>query len=88
MEMWRKAKRRAAFKRHLYTYLIINAFLWVLWAFDYRSDETHTFPWPAWTTLGWGIGLVMDYFNAYFGDKTDMTGKEYEKLRKKEENHH
>ena len=82
-ELWRIAKRRAAFKRHLYTYIVINIFLWILWGIKQEPGESDTWlPWPAWATLGWGIGIALDYFNAYFGDRVDMTEKEYEKLLK------
>ena len=84
-DLWRIAKRRAAFKRHLYTYFIINVFLWILWAFTQDGSESMGLPWPAWATLGWGIGLAMDYFNTYFGDRVDMTEKEYERLKRKKE---
>src|SRR5690349_1707888 len=29
-KLWRIAKKRAEFKKHLYTYIIINAFLWAI----------------------------------------------------------
>jgi len=29
--LWELAKRRAGFKKHLISYLMINAFLWSIW---------------------------------------------------------
>jgi hypothetical protein len=40
-------------------------------------------PWPVWSMLGWGIGLLFQYLNAYGGGKKDLEEKEYEKLKNK-----
>jgi hypothetical protein len=29
--LWMMAQKRARFKKHLFTYLIINIFLWIIW---------------------------------------------------------
>jgi hypothetical protein len=34
--------------------------------------------------LGWGIGLAMQYYEAYHSDKSDMAEREYEKLKRRE----
>ncbi len=36
--------------------------------------------------LGWGLGLVFQYFAAYGGNKQTLADKEYEKLKKEKEN--
>ncbi|GAA4459997.1 hypothetical protein GCM10023189_34450 [Nibrella saemangeumensis] len=84
--LWKKAKVRVGFKYHLRNYLIINAFLWLLWLvgkllFTNAQWPGYRFPWPIWVTLGWGIGLAMHYFRAYhtFGERS-LVEKEYEKL--------
>jgi hypothetical protein len=84
-ELWKIAKKRAAFKKHLVTYLIVNGFLWALW---YITAGRHTdlddlyLAWPIWSTLGWGIGLAFNYFNAYHDlDSSTAVQKEYDKLR-------
>jgi hypothetical protein len=86
--LWRMAKKRAAFKRSLYTFLVLTAFLWAIWwinkgrhGYDFR---THSVPWPVWPMLGLAIALAFQYFSAYNGSATDMTEKEYEKLRKEQ----
>jgi 2TM domain len=50
-----------------------------------RHEKNTGFPWPAWIMLGWGIGLVFNYAEAYRGDKETMAEKEYEKLKKEKE---
>lgn len=86
-ELWIIAKKRASFQRSLVTYFIINALFWIIWWFttDNRGLSGHT-PWPLWSMLGWGLGLVFQYLSAYGGSKQNLTKKEYEKLIKEKEN--
>ncbi|HEY0389573.1 MAG TPA: 2TM domain-containing protein [Gaiellales bacterium] len=53
----RRLKKRRDFHAHLFAYAVINAMVWAIWAIT--GDG---YPWPAWLTLGWGIGLI---FNAW-----------------------
>jgi hypothetical protein len=80
--LWKIAKKRAAFKQHLSIYVLVNLFLWGIWWFTQGHDgSTHGVPWPAWTTLGWGLGLGFNYFSAYGSpDKQTAVEQEYEKL--------
>ena len=88
-ELWEIAQKRAGFKKHLVTYLIINAFLWGIWfvtgnqhrIFDVDNWDMHRYPWPIWTTLGWGIGLAFHFASAYVFHKTNSVEKEYQKLK-------
>ncbi len=86
-QLWRIAKKRAAFKRHLATYIIINGFLWALWFItegheDGLSASNIWSAWPIWSTLGWGIGLAFSYVGAYHQtSKEDSVQREYDKLR-------
>jgi hypothetical protein len=81
--LWEIAKKRAAFKTHLVTYIIINAFMWGIWAFAGHNINTGEgrYPWPVWTTLGWGIGLAFHFAGAYVFHKTNSVEKEYHKLK-------
>jgi hypothetical protein len=86
--LWRIARRRAAFKRHLTAYVLINLFLWAVWWFttESRGINTGPIPWPIWSTLGWGLGLAFNYFAAY----GDLNGpgsveREYHKLKEEQE---
>ena len=86
-QLWRIAKKRAAFKRHLASYIIVNGFLWALWyitAGHYGEwDRSNILTaWPIWSTLGWGIGLAFNYASAYHNiDKEDSVQKEYDRLK-------
>lgn len=80
--LWEIAQRRASFKSHLLTYLIVNAFLWGLWYFSSGQDYSGRFPWPIWSTLGWGIGLAFHFAGAYIFPKANSVESEYQKLNK------
>lgn len=86
--LWRMAKKRAGFKKHLTSYVVVNLFLWGIWWFTLGQYGVSTGPvaWPAWVTLGWGLGLAFNYFDAYGdGDLLSTTEKEYQKLKEKEQ---
>jgi hypothetical protein len=36
--------------------------------------------------LGWGLGLVFQYFAAYGGGRESLTNREYDRLKKEKEN--
>jgi len=82
--LWRIAKKRADFKRHLASYIIINSFLWAIWYITegrYEGLKDFYLAWPIWPTLGWGVGLAFNYFAAYHDmDKDTATQREYDKL--------
>ncbi|MEP6676701.1 MAG: 2TM domain-containing protein [Ferruginibacter sp.] len=89
-ELWEIAQKRAAFKKHALTYIIVNAFLWGVWYFTGSSNDDelnfanmhwHHYPWPIWTTLGWGIGLAFHFAGAYLFPKANSVEKEYQKLK-------
>lgn len=83
-ELLKIAVKRARFQRHLVTYLVINAFLWIIWWFTSGDREANWgMPWPLWSMLGWGIGLVFQYMEAYGGSKGSLVNSEFEKLKKK-----
>lgn len=85
--LWEIAQKRASFKNHAFIYVIINLFLWATWYFsgyDAGEREGDIFPWPIWTTLGWGIGLAFHFVSAYLFPKVNATEREYEKLKNKQ----
>ena len=61
-----RARARAAFQRHLFTYLWVNALLVVIWALTNFGG----YFWPIWPMLGWGVGLGAHAF-AVFGPRAD-----------------
>ena len=83
-QLWQIAKKRAVFQRSLVSYFVINGLLWFIWWFTAgRRGINREMPWPVWSMLGWGIGLLFQYLNAYGGAKQDLVEKEYEKLKNK-----
>lgn len=90
--LWAIARKRAEFKTHFITYLIVNVFLWAVWYFtgNHRYEILNWnwshFPWPLWVTLGWGIGIAFDFAGAYIFPKANAVEREYEKLNRYKKN--
>ena len=85
--LWRIARKRAAFRHNLNSYIVVNIFLWIIWWYTQnRWGHDDGWPWPLWVMIFWGLGLMFNYMDAYRGDKESMAEKEYEKLKKQEEN--
>jgi hypothetical protein len=88
-KLWATAQQRANFKKELFTYIIINVFLWALWLVtgnnNYNTDKSsyNNIPWPVWVTLGWGIGIAFKYYKVYHTNDDAMAEKEYKKLQEK-----
>lgn len=83
--LWKLAKRRVAFKKHLTSYVLVNLFLWGIWWFTsgQYGYSSGPIPWPAWVSLGWGLGLGFSYFEAYGnGNEPNAIEREYEKLKR------
>lgn len=81
-ELWKLARKRVRFKRHLTLYLSLNIFFWLLWYFTDRQNESAGIPWPIFTTLGWGIAVVFSFLNAYVFSGKDSVQKEYDRLNR------
>lgn len=82
--LWRRARAIAAFKRNLFGYIVINLFLWAVWWFTAGADyfeDMKGIPWPAWVSLGWGMGIAFHYFRAYHGSNRDIAIEEYKRLK-------
>ncbi len=81
--LWQLAKKRASFKRHLATYIIVNLFFWLLWYFTNSKYDhsSHFLPWPVWCMLGWGVGLLFHFIGAYISTGHNSVEREYEKLK-------
>jgi hypothetical protein len=76
--LWRIAKRRAAFKLSVATYVVVNCLLLAIW---YFTSGTGSYFWPVWPILGWGLGIAVQYFGAYHSDSIFSAEKEYGKLK-------
>ncbi len=55
-----RLKKRREFQNHLVAYIVINVAVWVIWATTGAG-----YPWPAWLTGIWGIGLVLNGWDVY-----------------------
>lgn len=83
--LWEIAQARANFKKSLFSYLVVNGFLWAIWYFTLgQRGQNTTMPWPIWPMLGWGLGLAFQYFKAYNGDKNDLALKEFDRLKQQQ----
>ena len=56
----KRIEAKRAFLTHLIIYVVINLFLWLVWALGDRG-----FPWPIFVTFGWGIGLATNAWAVY-----------------------
>lgn len=88
--LWQVAKARTKFQSHLVTYLLVNTGLWLLWAFtsqDFGPRHHADFlPWPIWTTVFWGVGVVAQGLAAYGNlNRGERTQREYERLLARED---
>jgi hypothetical protein len=81
--LWRVAQKRAAFKSHLKSYVVINGFLWLIWFFTESRYSGAGYPWPIWSTMGWGIGLFFHFISAYVNTGNSVE-REYQKLKNKQ----
>lgn len=84
--LWAIAKKRAGFKKSLFVYVVVNLFLWIVWYFTESSYEVmgrNILPWPAWASLGWGLGIAIQYANAYLFHNNNSVENEYQKLKNK-----
>ena len=79
-ELWELARRRASFKSHFATYLIMVVFFWALWYFTGGRTYNSGLPWPVWPMLGWGIGVAFHYMGAYVNPQNNSVDREYQKL--------
>jgi hypothetical protein len=77
-QIWLVAKQRAAFKRSLSSYFLVNTFLVGIWFFT-TGGRSHF--WPIWPILGWGLGVGLQYLNDYHGANFFSAEREYEKLK-------
>lgn len=55
-----RLKKRRDFGAHLFVYIVINAVVWALWALTGGG-----YPWPAWMSGAWGIGLILNAWDVY-----------------------
>jgi len=81
--IWEMARRRAGFRRQLFLYFAVMAFLWLIWYFTGARTYNRGVPWPVWPMAGWGLGLAFQYFNAFHGNGEEAIEREYNRLKNK-----
>jgi hypothetical protein len=52
--------KKRDFQGHVVAYVVVNAVLWAVWAITGGG-----YPWPAWVTGGWGIGVILNAWDVY-----------------------
>jgi hypothetical protein len=55
-----RIKKRRDLGNHVVVFVLVNAALWALWAVTATG-----YPWPAWVTGLWGIGLATNTWDVY-----------------------
>ena len=53
--------RKRKFRSDVVAYIVINAFLIGIWAMSGFG-----YFWPGWVLAGWGVLLVLDWWDAYY----------------------
>lgn len=83
--LWRLAKKRVDFRTGLAVYCVLVPFLWGVWWFTLGQHVGFNWStWPLYVTLGWGMGVLSSYYQAYGSGKGDPVAREYEKLKKEQ----
>ncbi len=77
----RRLKKKAEFRSHVSSYLLVNAMLVAIWAFTGGG-----YFWPVWPLLGWGIGIAFHGWEAYASPRSALTEdriqREIDRLRR------
>lgn len=60
----KRMKDKRDFKTHGVSYVIVNLFLVGVWAVSGGG-----YFWPGWVMAGWGIGLVLHWWQTYRGER-------------------
>ena len=55
-----RVKAKRGFRTHVVIYVVVNAFLVLIWAASGAG-----YFWPLWPILGWGIGLALNAWTVY-----------------------
>lgn len=81
--LWEIARKRVDFRQSVMVYLVVNAFLWVIWFFTSSPAELEfsSIPWPIYPLFSWGLGLAIVYVHLPVPHKQNPVDKEYERLK-------
>ena len=64
--------RKRKFRGDVVAYIVVNAFLVGIWAVNGFGSF-----WPGWVLAGWGVLLVLDWWDAYY--RHDVTESEIQR---------
>lgn len=90
----RRVRRKKGFFSHLMVYIIVNAFLWCIWALSaglfnwgpwWGMHDGRLYMWPLWVTVFWGIGLLfhcLSVFAFHGGWEQSEVEKEIQRIKK------
>jgi hypothetical protein len=56
-----RLKKQQDLRAHVLVFVMFNTLVWTIWALTGSG-----FPWPVFITGGWGIGVVMNAWDAYW----------------------
>jgi hypothetical protein len=75
----KRLKKRRDFAAHVLVFTLVNTFIVLIWALT----DPHGFFWPVFPIAGWGIGLVMNAYDAFHDDDfaEDRIQREMQRLR-------
>ena len=59
----KRIKRKRQFQQQIIAFVLINVFLWIVWAVTGAG-----FPWPIFVTVFWGIGMLGQAWTIYRGE--------------------
>jgi fatty acid desaturase len=78
---WDEARRRVQHKRDfragLVAYVVVNAFLVVIWLLTGRG-----YFWPGWVLAAWAVGILLDAYNTWVRQPVSETDVERELRRR------
>lgn len=76
-----RLKKKSDFGAHLLAYVLVNAFLVVIWA----VTSPDAFFWPIFPIFGWGIGVAFNAWDVYRRPEPteDQIHREMESLGRK-----
>ena len=78
----RMASRRTGFKKHFAIFILLNAFLWVVWYFLFRDSAENTFLMAIlFVLIVWLLAIILHYMIVYKWTKS-YKDKELNSLKK------
>ena len=75
-----RVKGREDFRIHFLVYVLVNLLLWAIWYVTARDDGG--IPWPLFASLGWGIGLVANWWTVYGVDDVRREAEIQKEIRR------